>query len=434
MTTNEAIAYINNYSWSTSRLGLERTRELLERLGNPQKKLKFIHVAGTNGKGSTCAMLERILRSAGYRTGFYPSPYIEDFRERIQVCGEYISEEALCKITERVSKEADAMEDHPSQFELITAIGMLYFEEMHCDIVVLEVGMGGSLDSTNVIDVPLAAVITNIGLDHTEYLGDTIEKIAAVKAGIIKPGTHAVSYRQKPSVEQVISDVCRDKGAALSVAGKCEEKSHSLDGQIFAYKGIEYRLALLGRHQLENAAVVLETVDVLRSEGYKISEEAVHDGFEKVRWPARFEVLGRDPLFVLDGGHNPQCAEALADCVREYVADPGKGEKVCFLIGMLADKDYETTLRIIRPFGARYVCITPNSPRALPAEALAADIMKIAGECGEDISVSCSENIQNAIREAEESKLPVIAFGSLYSAGEIRRTYRLMHGGAAHLQ
>lgn len=434
MTINEAIAYINNFSWSTSRLGLERTRELLERLGNPQERLRFIHVAGTNGKGSTCAMLERILRSAGYITGFYPSPYIEDFRERIQVCGEYISEDALCSITERVSAEADAMADHPSQFELITAVGMLYFEQMHCDIVVLEVGMGGSLDSTNVIPAPLAAVITNIGLDHTEYLGDTVEKIAAVKAGIIKPGTHAVCYRQQPSVEKVIADICREKGVMLSVAGKCTETGHDFDGQEFIYKDKQYKLSLLGRHQLANAAVVLETIDVLRSEGCEISDEAVRDGLAAVKWPARFEVLGRSPLFVLDGGHNPQCAEALADCIREYAADPDKGEKVCFLIGMLADKDYETTLKIIRPFGAYYVCITPGSPRALPAEKLAEDIIKISGKCADQPTVVCEHDISRAIRTAENSGLPVIAFGSLYSAGDIRRTYREMHCGTAHLR
>ena len=201
MTLQEAIDYINDFTWSTSRPGLERTEELLRRVGDPQKRLKFVHVAGTNGKGSTCAMLECILRNAGYRTGFYPSPFIEDFRERIQVNGEYISEEALTRITETVSREADAMEDHPSQFELITAIGMLYFEQTHCDIVVMEVGMGGSLDSTNVIDPPEAAVITNIGLDHTEFLGNKV----VCHHLPIRPGrnlaiiveTAAINHRQK---------------------------------------------------------------------------------------------------------------------------------------------------------------------------------------------------------------------------------------------
>ncbi|MBQ5414610.1 MAG: bifunctional folylpolyglutamate synthase/dihydrofolate synthase, partial [Firmicutes bacterium] len=186
MTKEEAIGYIENYGWSTTRLGLERTRELLERVGNPQKKLKFVHVAGSNGKGSTCAMLANIMQYSGYKVGMYISPYIQDFCERIQINGEYIDGDSLARITEYVMAQAEAMDDHPSQFELVTAIGMIYFLENNVDIVVLEVGMGGALDSTNAIDAPEVAVITNIGLEHTEYLGNTIEEIAATKAGIIK--------------------------------------------------------------------------------------------------------------------------------------------------------------------------------------------------------------------------------------------------------
>ena len=426
MTVQEAIDYINNFTWSTTRLGLERTRELLCRLGDPQKRLKFVHVAGTNGKGSTCAMLECVLRHAGYRTGFYPSPFIEDFRERIQVNGEYITEEALAEITERVSTVADAMEDHPSQFELITAIGMLYFEQMQCDLVVMEVGMGGALDSTNIIDPPEAAVITNIGLDHTEYLGDTIEKIAKTKAGIIKPGTRAVSYRQVPSVEEVLREDCAEKQVPLRIAGECEEISHSLAGQHFRYGGKEYELALLGRHQLRNAATVLETIETLKQAGYQIPYEAVCEGLKTVRWPARFEMLSEDPLFILDGGHNPQCAEALVESIRDYVADPELGQKVTFLIGMLADKDYETTLKMIRPFGGCYVCITPNSSRALLGEKLAEVIGKMYEDDGEMIPVTWRNDLKEAITVAVETGLPVIAFGSLYSAGRIRTLFRSM--------
>lgn len=453
MDIQQAIDYINDFSWSTTRLGLDRTRELLERVGNPHKRLKFIHVAGTNGKGSTCAMLESILRNAGYRTGFYPSPFIEDFRERIQVNAEYITEEALTRITEKVSKEADAMEDHPSQFELITAIGMLYFEEMKCDVVVLEVGMGGALDSTNVIDPPLAAVITNIGLDHTEFLGDTVEKIAATKAGIIKPGCHAVSYKQQPSVEEVIRKRCREAGVPLRVAKDFEELSADLGGQSFIYDGEKYKLSLLGRHQLKNAAAVLETVEALKEQGYTIPLETVQRGLETVKWPARFEVLSDKtaknivkqgdavqtvcaetgdssdvkPVFILDGGHNPQCAEAVAASIKEYVADPDKGEQVTFLIGMLADKDYKDSLQIIRPYGAAYVCITPDSPRALSAEDLAGNIEQMLGNnCTAPYITYCS-GVEEGIKKAVSLGRTVIAFGSLYSAGEIRRTYRRLY-------
>ena len=462
MTVEQAIAYINDFTWSTSRLGLERTEELLRRLGDPQKQLKFVHVAGTNGKGSTCAMAERILREAGYRTGFYPSPYIEDFRERIQVCGEYISEEALARITGNVAAEADAMEDHPSQFELITAIGMLYFAEQQCDVVVLEVGMGGALDSTNVIDPPEAAVITNIGLDHTEYLGSTIEEIARTKCGIIKPGSAVVSYANLPSVMAVIRETCREKGCRLyeSPSVKAEGTSdpekmasatedaapgpdgtaavrdtgaenacggekliplgHDLYGQRFRYKGREYRLSLLGEHQLRNAAAVLKIVEALRDRGWKIPEEAVAAGFSKVEWPARFEVLSRDPLFVLDGGHNPQCAEALAENLKAYLPP-----EVTFLIGMLADKDYKTTLEILRPFGRNYICITPESPRALPGAELAEVIrtMTAAEAPGPDI-IQSYDDIPAAIAAALDTGLPVVAFGSLYSAGAVRSSFK----------
>ncbi len=465
MKLQEAIAYIDNYTWSTSRMGLDRTFELLARLGNPQDELRFVHVAGTNGKGSTCAMTERILRAAGYRTGFYPSPYIEDFRERIQVNGIYISEEALTRLTERVAVVADAMSDHPSQFELITAIGMLYFKEQNCDIVVLEVGLGGALDSTNVIQAPLAAVITNIGLDHTEYLGDTVEQIAKTKAGIIKPGTHAVSYRQCDKVEAVLRADCAEKNVPITCADDVQELSHSLLGQRFAYKGKEYNLSLLGHHQLNNAATVLELMEVLRQQGYKISYEAECEGLEQVEWHARFEVLSKEPLFILDGGHNPQCAEALTESIREYVADPDRGERVTFLIGMLADKDYDTTLKLLKPYGAHYVCITPDSPRALPAAELAEEIMRITGRDASgrsafaraeqeeykeetkqssgiggrdsagnikqirDIpSVEISSDIEEAIRAAVGKGLPVIAFGSLYSAGAIRAAFMNMYG------
>ena len=215
MTPKEAVSYIEHYGWSKTRLGLERTRKLLQKLGNPQKQLKYVHVAGSNGKGSTCAMLDAILRAAGYRTGLYTSPYIQDFCERIQVDGQNIPGEDLARLTERVKAAAEEMDDHPSQFELVTALGMLYFAERHCDIVVLEVGMGGALDSTNVIDAPEVAVITNIGLEHTEYLGDTLEAIAATKAGIIKRGCHAVCYDGAPEVTAVVRNVCAEKGASM---------------------------------------------------------------------------------------------------------------------------------------------------------------------------------------------------------------------------
>ena len=262
MTEQDAIDYIENYTWSSTRLGLERTVELLRRLGDPQKELKFIHVTGSNGKGSTCAMLASIMRQAGYKTGLYTSPYIQEFRERIQINGEYISGADLAALTELVRDQAEAMDDHPSQFELVTALAIEYFRRQKCDIVVLEVGMGGALDATNAIDAPEVAVITNIGLEHTEYLGDTLEAITAVKAGIIKPGCSAVCYDGEKVVTEVVRGVCAEKNVPLKCVDFSELRliEESLDGQRFVYRGEEYFIPLLGRHQMYNTATVLDVV------------------------------------------------------------------------------------------------------------------------------------------------------------------------------
>ena len=275
MTVQEAIAYINDYTWSSTRLGLDRTRELLERLGNPQKDLRFIHVAGTNGKGSTCAMIERILREAGFCTGFYPSPHLQDFRERIQVNGEYITEAALAAITALVAVQADAMEDHPSQFEIITAIGMLYFRQMRCDYVVLEVGMGGRLDATNVVDEPACSVLCHIDLDHTEILGDTLEKIAEEKAGIIKPGCPAVAQNQSEEALAVFRRTCKELDSPLTVTdpGLLTVREQSLDGQIFDYRDRrDLQIPLVANYQLVNVMGVLDTVDVLLADHIVVAD------------------------------------------------------------------------------------------------------------------------------------------------------------------
>ena len=415
MTAQEAIEYIENYTWSTTRLGLDRTRELLHALGDPQKKLKFIHVAGSNGKGSTCAMLDSILRRAGYRTGLYTSPYILDFCERMRVDGQNIPGEELARITEKVRPLADAMEDHPSQFELVTAIAMDYFLSAGCDIVVLEVGMGGALDSTNVIDCPEAAVITNIGLEHTEYLGGTLALIAEAKGGIIKPGCTAVCYDNVPEVMDTLRRICEERHAQMRVSGKDSLRSisHDLHGQVFTWKGQEYVLPLLGAHQLRNAGTVLETVGVLRGRGWNIPEEAVEDGLRAVSWPARFEVLSHMPLFILDGGHNPQCAQALARNLADYLPNT----KFTFLLGVLGDKDYRQMLELVCPFAAEFVCLTPFSPRALPAEDLAALIREKGWP-----AVAC-DSVESGIRTALETGRPVLAFGSLYLAGHVRSAF-----------
>ena len=416
MNAEQAIAYIHSVCWKGSIPGLGRTQELLEKMGNPEKKLKFVHIAGTNGKGSTAAMTASILSKAGYRTGLYTSPYIYRFHERIQVDGVEISDEDLTEITEYVKPLADSMAQSPTEFELVCCIAFEYFYRKKCEIVVLEVGMGGAWDATNVIEVPEVAVITNIGLDHTEYLGDTVEKIAETKSGIFKPHGHAVVYRSTPSVEAVYERVCAERDVTLRKADfdGLVLKAHTLEGQVFdcgSRKNLV--LPLLGDHQLHNASVVLSIADTLIGEGWKISEQNIYDGIRDVRWPGRFDIVCRKPLFIIDGGHNPQCIEALVKNIRDYLA----GKKVIALTGVLADKDYADMYKPVMPLVDRFVCITPPNPRKLEAEQLARYLRQAGAQA------QASESILDGVKKAMElagKDGVVLCFGSLYSIGGIR--------------
>lgn len=416
MNAEQAIAYIHSVCWKGSIPGLGRTQELLEKMGNPEKKLKFVHIAGTNGKGSTAAMTASILSKAGYRTGLYTSPYIYRFHERIQVDGVEISDEDLTEITEYVKPLADSMAQSPTEFELVCCIAFEYFYRKKCDIVVLEVGMGGAWDATNVIEVPEVAVITNIGLDHTEYLGDTVEKIAETKSGIFKPHGHAVVYRSTPSVEAVYERVCAERDVSLRKADfdGLVLKAHTLEGQVFdcgSRKNLV--LPLLGDHQLHNASVVLSIADTLIGEGWKISEQNIYDGIRDVRWPGRFDIVCRKPLFIIDGGHNPQCIEALVKNIRDYLA----GKKVIALTGVLADKDYADMYKPVMPLVDRFVCITPPNPRKLEAEQLAQYLCQAGAQA--QAGESILDGVKKAMELAGEDDV-VLCFGSLYSIGGIR--------------
>lgn len=426
MTAKEAIKYIENQGWNKTRLGLSRTRELAKRLGDPQKSLKFIHVAGTNGKGSTASMLESILRQAGYRTGLYTSPHLIRYNERIRVNGREIPDDALARITGKVAYVADRMPDHPSLFEILTCLAFLYFLEEKCDIVVLEVGMGGELDSTNIIDPPELAVITNIGLDHTQYLGNTVEKIAHEKAGIIKKGTRAVSYAFDSAALSVIKESCLEKKVPLKIAdfSRLVKLSISLKGQDFSYKGEVYHLSLCASYEQRNAALVLEAIESLRLSGWQISTEAVKEGLASTTWPARFEVLSEEPLVILDGGHNVQCAEGLMESINELLPD----YKLTFLMGMLKDKDYLGVIdRLVRR-AERFITLMPDSTRALKSEELA-ECIRMKGKDAfpyDDIG----EGIRAALSFLDKDKkkglahVALIMFGSLYLAGSLREYFK----------
>ena len=416
MTGQEAVDLIHQEAWTGRKPGLSRTIELLDRLGNPHKKLKYVHITGTNGKGSTAAMVASALTAAGLRTGLSTSPHLWRFHERFQVDGVPIPDEALGRIAEQVIAAGKGMEDSATEFELMTAVGMLYFLEAACDIVVLEVGLGGRLDSTNVIPAPEVAVITNIGLEHTAELGDTRALIAKEKSGIIKAGCEAVLYGQSREVEMVVERACQKLEVPLTISNpkELEVLSSGLEGQNFRYRGKgPYHIPLLGEHQRYNAAVALETLWALARRGWRISEEAIAEGMSKTVWPARLELTRRGPDVLLDGGHNPQCMEALCQSLKKLYPD----QKLIFLTGMLADKDYPAMVGEMLPLAREFVTITPDSDRAMSAQDLA-EYLKSRGAA----AVPC-ETTHGGLERALAAAGPqgvVCACGSLYMIGEVR--------------
>ena len=416
MTYSEALEYIHGISWTFCKPGLERTEELCRRLGNPEKKLKFVHVAGTNGKGSFSSMLAQILTASGYKTGLYTSPYIVRFNERMKIDGECISDGELAEITEYVKPYADTMEEKPTEFELITAIAFEYFKRNNVDIVVLEAGMGGRLDSTNVISTPILSVITGIALDHTAFLGDTVEKIAREKAGIIKTGVPVLFGGEdecaysviKKRADEIDSDIYRTKHSLITL------KSATLDGTVFDYGSfIDIKISLLGSYQPRNAANVLEAVKILRRSGIIIPDGAVRDGLLRARWPARFEIISRDPLTVYDGAHNREGVCAGAESVKQYFGC----KKLYAVSGVLRDKEYEEIARIISTFAVRVYTVTPDNPRALGAEEYAEVFRKNGIEAIP--SASIEKAVISAREAAREAGVPLICLGSLYTYSEV---------------
>lgn len=420
MTVQETIEFIQAASWLGCRPGLERISDLMHRLGDPQKELRFVHITGTNGKGSTAAMLASILREAGYTVGLFTSPHLRFYHERIRVNGIDISDEELCAVAETVRPAVEQMSMVPSEFERFTAMALLYFYQRQCDIVVLEVGLGGRLDSTNVIPAPEVAVITNIGLDHTEYLGDTVEKIAVEKAGIIKPGANVVLSGQCPAAEAVVRAKVAAAGNKLCVTDVTQLRriSADLSGQWLDYrtrKGL--RLRLLGTYQCYNAAVALDTVDALCRRSWNIPETAVRRGLETVTWPGRFEVLLREPLVLADGAHNPNGVAELVQCLKQYLP----GRKCLFLTGVMADKDYKEMMRMVTPYAAAFITVSPPSERALPAEELKMQIKKYFSG-----PVYAAASVEIGLRHALDGLAPdqiLCVFGSLYQLGVVREYF-----------
>lgn len=423
MTYEQALSYIHQTDWKGSRLGLDRIRDLLARLSNPERDLKFIHVAGTNGKGSVSVMLTSILSAAGYRTGLFTSPFLVEFRERIRIGDALISEEELVSAVSAVQSAADAMEDSPTEFELMTAIAFWYFREKKCDLVVCEVGLGGELDSTNVIPCPLLSVITTIGLDHTRELGNTIEDVARAKAGIVKRGA-PVLFCERQNARA--SGVIRTRAQALSSPYEtvderalCVEET-SLFGTRFSFG--EFRdlfLPLVGAYQPKNAASVLRAVELLR-EGLSIPERAVREGLLNVRWQGRFEVLCKDPVVILDGAHNPHGAAALLESLDACFP---KDTQFLALSAVMADKEYPALFDTVKGRLKKVFCVSPEG------HARALDAKKLAAFCGESGLSAVSfdtvdEGARTAFAEAKETGAPLLVFGSLYLYKEASETLK----------
>ena len=411
MNYEECLEYIHSVSWCFCKPGLERIGELCNRLGDPQKKLKFIHVAGTNGKGSVCSMLSSVLKEQGYKVGLYTSPYITVFNERMRINGDNISNDELIELTEKIRPIAEEMTDKPTEFELITALAFEYFYRNFCDVVVLEAGMGGRLDSTNIIDNSLLSIITGIALDHTAFLGDTVEKIAEEKAGIIKKETPVLFGGEDKTAYFVIEKKAEEMNSpfySVGYAGLRVNKME-LEGSRFdfdAHKDLQ--ISLLGSYQPRNAAIVVSAVDILNSIGFEISETALKNGLSKAKWQGRFERVSKSPLIIFDGAHNPQGIAAAVESIKLYFGD----QKVCVLTGVLRDKDYLAIAKDVSTVVHTVFTLTPDNPRALSASEYAEVFKKLGIQANENDSVELA--FEKAKELAQKEQIPLICMGSLY--------------------
>ena len=419
MNCNEAIEYIHSLEKFGINPGLERIRALCNLLGNPQKKLKIIHVAGTNGKGSTSTMISNILRKSGYNTGLFISPYVTDFRERIQFNGNMIDKYDLAECVEKVKTAVDVLNDtgiYPTEFEALTAAAFVYFEMKKSDFVVLEVGLGGRLDSTNVIEAPYVSVITSISLDHTAILGDTIEKIAAEKCGIIKFGAETVLYPfQDEKVFSIVEKTCKDRCNELRIPDINRVKiiEEKLEGTLAEYDGVEFMLPLAGEHMIYNACTAIEAVRSLSRLAINISNKAIKDGIAISVMPGRMELIKKRPVIILDGGHNEGCALALSEFIKKHLS----GKRIIMVSSMMSDKDYLSYLSVVAPLADVFIATRVDMLRALPSGEL---MLSASNYCKNCHDVTIPSKAVTAARNIMQDDDALVVCGSFYLAGDIR--------------
>ena len=412
----DALSFVHGALKLGSKLGLTNIRELLVRVGRPQDKLKFIHVAGTNGKGTVTTALAAVLTAAGFRTGAYTSPFVYRFNERMQIDGAEISDAVFTRNAYLVKEASAAMVAdglaHPTEFEIVTAIGLLCFAEEGCEYVALEVGLGGRLDATNVIENPVCTAICSIGYDHMQYLGDTLEEIAGEKCGILKAGVPVVVYREQPAAAMaVIREKCAEKNVPLLLSEVPEVLESTYRGNRFSTSRYQdLFLPLAGTHMAKNACVTLGIIDVLRKQGVSIPDSAVYKGLAAVRHRGRLETISENPLFILDGAHNADGIDALCTAVKTLF----DGKKLVFITGMLADKEYKKAMEKTAGLAESVICVTVPSPRALSASDLAEAAKPYHKK------VQAAETMDEAIRAAYGEKPDaIIAFGSLYMLADV---------------
>ncbi|MBF8984460.1 bifunctional folylpolyglutamate synthase/dihydrofolate synthase [Lutibacter sp. B2] len=421
----EALEYIHGTYKFGSKLGLENIKYLLDLMDNPHKDLKIIHVAGTNGKGSTSNYIASVLKETGYKVGLFTSPYLEEFEERIRVDGKNISKEDLAKTTscvkEKIEKMVSKGKNHPTEFEVVTAIGFEYFKREKVDYVVLEVGMGGRLDATNVIENPLVSVITPIALDHIDYLGDTVGKVAGEKAGIIKNDSYVVVHPQEDEAMEVVDQVCKEKNANYIMApietieiNKVDENGQCFSATFQDEKLENICISMLGAHQTRNATVAMTVLNLLKNKyNVKITKEALYEGMKKAVWPGRLEILRKEPTIIIDGAHNLHGVKALAKVLKDSFSD----KNIILGLGILGDKDVSEMVKELCPLAQKMVLTEPNNPRKMKVDQLE-EVVK--NHCD---TIYKKPLIKDAVQEvldiAKADDLIVFA-GSLYMIGEVR--------------
>lgn len=429
MNYKDALEYINESMKLGSVLGLDNVKELLKRLGNPQDKIPVIHVAGTNGKGSTIAFITSVLECAEYKVGRYISPTIFEYRERIQINGQNIQEKEFTNILERIiviieNMIADGF-GHPTAFEIETTAAFLHFLEQKCDVAVIETGMGGREDATNVMEQPVCSVITSISIDHTTFLGNTIEAIAYEKAGIIKNNCPIIVANQEQKILDIIMKVSNEKNGNVTITNTSEIKNYifGIKSQSFCYTsslGNSYqdiKIHMMGLYQINNCVNAIETIEILRKKGYNIKHDCILDGLRKAKWHGRFERIGNEPTFIIDGAHNVGAAIKLKETIELYCTN----QKIVFIIGVLADKEYDEICKILMPYASEVYAIEPDNIRKLEATELSRCISKYNQNVvpADNSDIAVAKAIQSAGKEGV-----IVSFGSLFCIREVVDSYK----------